>query len=68
MLMNAARILARTEVLVLIKLTVIYAHVLLDLQVLIVKQVSICSKTYSVHEIVSPSCDETGWFVDDALD
>ena len=39
--MNAAQILARTEALVLIELTVINAHVLLDIQALIVKQVGV---------------------------
>ena len=43
--MNATLILAKMEVFVLIKLMVIRVHVLLDIQALTVKQVSIFIKT-----------------------
>ena len=43
--MNATLILAKMEVFVLIKLMVIRVHVLLDIQALTVKQVSILIKT-----------------------
>ena len=46
--MNAALILAKMEEFVLIKLTVISVPVLLDIQGLIVRQVSIVIKTYLI--------------------
>ena len=48
--MTAARIHAKMEVLVMMELTVINARVLLDLQALLVKQVSILIELYSFND------------------